>query len=259
MMRSSALWSRARIAPAFCSRNENKAVARDHAVLDDLGQPAAKLAIGQRLERGGVDPDASGLVESADQVLGAGMVDPDFAPDRAIDLRQERRRHHDERKAAGEGCGNETGQIADDPAAQGDDQGVAIGGARGQLVVKPLGLRERLGGLARWNDSRLGRDAHGLECRLVGRAGIESSARCPSVTIRALRHDEPVQVAPSAWRTNGPNAGGRAGARPGCRTSAGPSSTVTRFSGGERAGIHHGRRRSKRLGTVNRSRARRLI
>ena len=49
--------------------------AGDDAVLDDFGQPAAKLAIGQRLERRGVDPDAPGLVESADQVLGAGMID----------------------------------------------------------------------------------------------------------------------------------------------------------------------------------------
>ena len=55
------------------------------------------------------------------------MVDADLAPDRAVDLGQERGRHHDERKSASERRRDETGQIADDPAAQRDDQGVAIG------------------------------------------------------------------------------------------------------------------------------------
>ena len=55
------------------------------------------------------------------------MVDADLAADRAVDLRQERRRHHDQGKSASVSRGDETGQIADDSAAQGDDQGVAIG------------------------------------------------------------------------------------------------------------------------------------
>ena len=42
----------------------------DDAVLDDLGQAAAVLAVGQRGQGGRVDPDADRLVEGADQVLG---------------------------------------------------------------------------------------------------------------------------------------------------------------------------------------------
>ncbi len=43
----------------------------DHAVLDHLGQPAAQLAVGQGREGRRVDPDADGLVEGPDDVLGA--------------------------------------------------------------------------------------------------------------------------------------------------------------------------------------------
>ena len=63
-----------------------------------------------------------GLVERADQVLAERMVDADLAADGAVDLREQRRRHVDERDAAQVGGRGESGHVADDAAADGDDR-----------------------------------------------------------------------------------------------------------------------------------------
>ena len=42
------------------------------------------------------------------------------------------------------GRGDEAGEVADDSAAQGDDQGVAIGLVRDELVIKPRRLRRAI-------------------------------------------------------------------------------------------------------------------
>ena len=47
-------------------------LAGDHAVLDDLGQAGAELAVGERPQALGVDPDSARLIEGADQVLARG-------------------------------------------------------------------------------------------------------------------------------------------------------------------------------------------
>ena len=60
-------------------------------------------------------------MECADDVLGPGVVDPDLAADRAVHLRQQGRRDHQQREAAGIGRGDEPGEVADHAAAQGDD------------------------------------------------------------------------------------------------------------------------------------------
>ena len=64
----------------------------DHAVLDDLGQPAPQLAVGRVRRVARIDPDAGRLMEGADDVLGAGMVDADLAADGAVDLGEQGRR-----------------------------------------------------------------------------------------------------------------------------------------------------------------------
>ena len=86
---------------------------------------------------GRVDPDADRLVEGADQVLGARVVDADLAADGAIDHRQQRRRHHQQRQAAVVGRRHEAGQVADDAAADRDDQRFAVGLQLGEAVVEP--------------------------------------------------------------------------------------------------------------------------
>ncbi len=186
----------------------------DDAVLDDLGQAAAELAVRQGPQGLGVDPDADRLVERADDVLGAGMIDADLAADRAVDLRQQGRRNHDQGEPAGECGGDEAGEVADHAAAQGDDQRMAIGLASHQLVVQPGGLVERLAALAGGNDRERRLDAELRTRRPDTAAGKGSSARFESVTISADRHDRPAQVRSSAARTNGPRLVGLAGHDP---------------------------------------------
>ena len=61
-------------------------------------------------------------MERADQVLAQRVVDADLAADRAVDLRQQRRRHLDDRDAAQIGRRREAGDVADDAAADGDER-----------------------------------------------------------------------------------------------------------------------------------------
>ena len=53
----------------------------DDAVFHDLGQATAIFAIRQRAQESRVDPDADRLMEGADQVLAARMIDADLAAD----------------------------------------------------------------------------------------------------------------------------------------------------------------------------------
>ena len=143
-------------------------------------------------------------MERADQVFTAGVVNPDLAADRAVNLGQERGRHHDERKSTGERCRDEAGQVADNTAAQRDDQGVAIGPSRDQVVIDLLGLGERLGGFPGRNDARRNRDSGGLERGRNSRGSRQ---------LREIRvgnhlgcwHVGPVHDAARASRTNWPN------------------------------------------------------
>ena len=99
----------------------------DHAVLDHLAQSGAILARREGVERGGVHQHAQRLEERPDHVLRFRQIDADLAADGAVDLGQQRRRDLQEAEAAGEGGGDEAGQIADDAAADGHDQRTAVG------------------------------------------------------------------------------------------------------------------------------------
>ena len=182
-------WSRARIASAFSSRPVEEVGVEDHAVLDHLGQAAAQLAVGKGGEGLGVDPDADGLVEGADDVLGAGVVDPHLAPDGAIDLGQQRGRDHQQGEAAEIRRGDEPGEVADDASAQRDDAGVAIGAEPDQVVVQVGGAVERLGRLARGEDGERRRDPDRRQRRGVGsleaRDVLVGDQQCPAA--RAAR------------------------------------------------------------------------
>ena len=96
--------------------------AGDHPVFDDLVEPGAELAARQRGEQVGVDRDGERLMEGADQVLAERMIDADLAADRAVHLRQQRRRHLDDRDAAEERRGRESGDVADHAAANRHDR-----------------------------------------------------------------------------------------------------------------------------------------
>ncbi len=118
-------------------------------------RPARNSRRGSVARSCGVDDDRGRLVIGADQVLARGVVDADLAADRAVDLRQERRRHLDDRDAAEVGRGGESGDVADDPAADGDDRRRAIGRGANQGIVDASDGGELLVALAVGNEDRL--------------------------------------------------------------------------------------------------------
>jgi hypothetical protein len=96
---------------------------QDDAVLDDLSEPRAKLAIRKRRQHGGIHQHQARLMEGADQVLGPGMIHRGLAPDRGVHLAQQRGRHLHEVDAAHVGSGDEAREVAHRAAAQRDHGG----------------------------------------------------------------------------------------------------------------------------------------
>ena len=141
----------------------------DQAVFDDLGVARAQLARRQRVEHGRVDEHQRRLMECADQILAGGRVDRGLAADRAVDLRQQRRRHLDEAASALDDRAGEPDQIADHPAAERDDMVAALDPMREQAVGQRFQLHPALGALAGRQHDRLAGDAGGGERGLQGR------------------------------------------------------------------------------------------
>ena len=121
MIAVSTAGSRAKIAVRSRPTRSNSAGLDVMPYLIDLVEPGAELAARQRAEHRRIDDDGVRLVERADQVLAERVVDADLAADRAVHLRQQRRRHVHERDAAQVGRRGEAGHVADDAAAEGDD------------------------------------------------------------------------------------------------------------------------------------------
>ncbi len=65
-------------------------------------------------------------MEGADQVLAVGGVDAGLAADGGIDLREQRGRHLHEAHAAADDRGGKAGEVADDAAAERDDEIAAL-------------------------------------------------------------------------------------------------------------------------------------
>ena len=118
--------ARAARATLASSQSKNAGVARCSPYLMTSASPA-------RSSRGGSVPSvsvsaitAARLVERADQVLAARVIDAGLAADRGIDLREQRRRHLHEVDAALVAGGREPGHVADHAAAERDHAGVAV-------------------------------------------------------------------------------------------------------------------------------------
>ncbi len=97
--------------------------------------PADSSRARQGLQRVGIGQHHFGLVERADHVLAERMVDPGLAAHRRIDLRQQRGGNLDEGHAALVARRREPGHVADHPAAQRDQRGLALG-ALGQQRIE---------------------------------------------------------------------------------------------------------------------------
>jgi hypothetical protein len=143
-------------------------------VLDALGEPGAEMALRERRERVEVDDDLGGLVEHADGVLlelhprldvgrGVGVgdveIDGGLPAHRRVDHGEEGGRALDDGCAAFVGGGDETGEIAHDPTAQGEDGLAPVQPVNGAVGEKSLGGGEGLGLLAGADGEDGARDA----------------------------------------------------------------------------------------------------
>ena len=87
----------------------------------------------------GVDDDAVGGVEGADEVFAGGQINSDFAADAAVDLGEQGGGDLDEGDAAGVGGGDEADEVADTASAEGDEGFAAFGAPGGEPVVDAAG------------------------------------------------------------------------------------------------------------------------
>ncbi len=94
----------------------------DDTVLDHLREAGDELATRQRREGVDVGNDEPRLVERADQVLAAWVVDARLAADGGVDLRQQRGGQLDDGQAAQQRRRREAAEVADDAAAERDER-----------------------------------------------------------------------------------------------------------------------------------------
>lgn len=120
----------------------------DDAGLDGLLQAGAEFGGRQGGERGRVGEDGEGVVEAADEVLAHLEVGAGLAADGGVDLGEQRGGELHITDAAHVDGGEEAGEVAEDAAAEGEQDGVAIGTGEGQLVGKGLDAGEALVGFA---------------------------------------------------------------------------------------------------------------
>ena len=127
----------------------------DDAVLDDLGEPGAELARWQRAQRARVGQNPDRLMERADHVLCARMVDGRLATDRRVDLRKQRRGHLHEIDASLVARRRVAREVADDAAAQRDEATVTVKARVDEAVDDGGECRQGLVPLAVRDDDRL--------------------------------------------------------------------------------------------------------
>ncbi len=86
----------------------------------------AQFAHVQRIQHIGVDQHQARLMEGADKVLAVPGVDAGLAADGGVHLGEQRRRDLHQADAALQDAGGESGKVADDAAAERDDDIAAI-------------------------------------------------------------------------------------------------------------------------------------
>jgi hypothetical protein len=122
---------------------------RDHRVFDHFGKTRTEFSDRQRPERQDIRHDQPWLVERTHQVLSLWKVHTRLPPDAAIHLCQERGWEVHEGDPAKECGGNEAGEIADHPTAEGKDGGAPIQTGAHQFAAQVGGLIQGLAFFAR--------------------------------------------------------------------------------------------------------------
>ena len=89
-------------------------------VFDDLAVACQQITLGQSVQHPNIRQHQRGLVKGPDQVFAMGRIDAGLAPNRGVNLRQQRGRHlHKSHPAPQHGAGKPH-QIAHHPAAKGN-------------------------------------------------------------------------------------------------------------------------------------------
>ena len=153
---------------------------RDERRLHDLREPGAQLPFRQRRQRIDVADDRGRLVEGADQVLAAGMIDAGLAADGGIHLGEQRGRQLHDRDAALVGRGREARDVADHAAAEREHRPVAVDAGPDQRVDDGGDVAERLLLLAARQDAD----------RVVAACQAFLEPRQPQRAHRVVGHDQ---------------------------------------------------------------------
>src|ERR1051326_8686868 len=99
------------------------------------------------------------LIKCAHQIFSSLEIYPDFAADRTIHLREERRRHLHKIYSTQVSRRHEASQIAHYPAAQSNDERTAFQVMSGQLIVASLDILQVFGLFSCWKGDQLGFEA----------------------------------------------------------------------------------------------------
>ena len=137
----------------------------DQPVFDHFPIAGQQLAARQGIEDRDIGQHHMRLMKAAHQILTKPRVDAGLAADRAVDLGQQGGRHLGYGDAAAQDTGGETGEIADHPAAQGDDHVAALDAGFQQGVEQALELGETLACLAGRQDYFMALDAGSIQAR----------------------------------------------------------------------------------------------
>ena len=120
----------------------------DDGGLNGLLQAGAEFGGGESAEKVDVAEDGEGVVEGADEVLAGEEVDAGLAAEGGIDLGEHGGGQANVADSAHVDGGEEARDVADDAAAEGKQDGVAVGPGEGKLLGEGLDCGEALVGLA---------------------------------------------------------------------------------------------------------------
>ncbi len=123
-------------------------IAAEEVVLRHLADSTAELAGRQGRQHLGVADHRDGLPERTHKILSFGKVDTGLAPDRGIDLAEQRGRHAHEADSPVVHRGHEAGEIGDDSPTDTDDHIGAREPGLGHLPTHLLHDGERFGRFA---------------------------------------------------------------------------------------------------------------
>ena len=135
-------------------------------VFDHFGQAGGQLARGQGVQHGHVGQHCARLVKRADHIFAQRVIDGGFAAHRGIHLRQQGGGNLDERRAALVAGGGKAGHVANHPAAQRNQRGLAFGAPAQQGVKDQVQGFPGFVGFAVRQNYRGDADPGGFQCLL---------------------------------------------------------------------------------------------